>query len=71
MADKKLFYQLEADDYEVISVNLDELYAWIRNSCEDIARENKSEVLEKDMPTYVITPVWMTDEEYNQLPEAE
>lgn len=70
---KKLFYKLEADDYDVTFPELDSCFEWIRCSCESVAKDGEPEkgTLEEDMPVYSITPVWMTQEEFESLPEAE
>lgn len=68
---KKLYYRLEADDYNVIMTDLEGCFAWLTTSCGDIEKENLFDTKEEDMPEYTITPVWMTDEEYSNLPEAD
>ena len=68
--EKKLYYRLEADDYNVI-MDLEGCFEWIRTSCGDIERENLFDTKEEDMPQYIISPVWMTEEEFNNLPEAD
>ena len=67
---KNLYYRLEADDYNVI-MELSGCFEWIKTSCADIERENHVDTPEGDMPEYVITPVWMTDEEFANLHEAD
>ena len=66
MNNKKLYYKLEADDYITI-MDLSGCFAWIETSCRDIEKENLFD--EIDLAQYVITPVWMTEEEYKNLPE--
>lgn len=68
---KKLFYRLEADDYNVIMIELSECFEWIKSSCSDIHKDYEQTVAEEDMPQYKITPIWMTQEEFESLPEAE
>ena len=70
MNKKKLYYKLEADDYITI-MDLSGCFAWIETSCEDIKAQNLFDEKEEDMPQYVITPVWMTEEDYKNLPEAD
>ena len=68
MNKKNIYYQLEADNYTVI-MDLPGCFAWIETSCKDIEKENLFDDI--DLAQYVITPVWMTEEEYNNLPEAD
>ena len=67
---KKLYYKLEADDYTCI-MDLSGAFAWIEASCEDVQRQNLCDEKPEDMPQYIITPIWMTEEDYNNLPEAD
>lgn len=67
---KKLYYRLEADDYNVI-MELAGCFEWIKTSCEDIEREGHFDTPESEMNWYTITPVWMTEEEFKNLEEAD
>lgn len=62
---KKLYYQLsDGGDYWNVTMELSGIMAWIEGD-QDNCKEGD------DMPEYTITPVWMTEEEFNNLPEAE
>lgn len=66
--EKKLYYQLsDGADISKIVMGLSGAMTWIE---EDI-KEFPVGTPEDEMPEYIITPVWMTDEEFNNLPEAE
>lgn len=63
--EKKLYYQLsDGGDYEGVTMELSGIMSWIEGD-QDNCKEGD------DMPEYTITPVWMTEEEFNNLPEAE
>lgn len=63
--EKKLYYQLsDGGDYSNVTMDLSGVTAWLegdQDNCVD----------GEDMPQYTITPIWMTEEEFNNLPEAE
>jgi hypothetical protein len=65
---KKLYYQL-SDGAEVskIVMELSGAMTWI----EEDMKEYPPETPKEDLPEYTITPVWLTDEEFENLPEAE
>lgn len=67
---KKLYYRLEADDYNVI-MDLSGCFEWIKSSVQDVERGNLFDTKESEMPEYIITPVWMTDEEFSNLEETD
>lgn len=60
--EKKLYFTL-SDNGEIsgITMTLDGCMEWIKND----------EHTEGDNVEYTITPVWMTEEEFNNMPEAE
>ena len=63
--EKKLYYQLsDGGDYSNVTMELSGVMAWIEGD-----KDNYNEG--DEMPEYTITPVWMTEEEFNNLPEAE
>lgn len=63
--EKKLYYQLsDGADYSGVTMELSGIMAWIDG--------DKTNYKEGDeMPEYTITPVWMTEEEFDNLHEAE
>jgi hypothetical protein len=64
--DKKLYYQLsDGGDYSGVTMELSGIMSWIEGDQENCAEGNE------DMLEYTITPIWLTDEEFNNLPEAE
>lgn len=64
--DKKLYYQL-SDGFDVsnITMDLDGCMEWIKN---DMAEKKETDA---DEIEYTITPIWLTDAEYENLPEAD
>lgn len=65
---KKLYYQLsDGADVSKIVMELSGAMTWI----EEDMKEYPQETPEEDLPEYTITPVWLTDEEFDNLPEAE
>lgn len=60
--EKKLYFTLSDNgDISGITMTLDGCMEWIYND----------EITEGDETEYTITPVWMTEEEFKNLPEAE
>lgn len=63
--EKKLYYQFsDGGDYSNVTMDLSGVMAWIEGD-QDNCKEGE------DMPEYTITPVWMTEDEFDNLPEAE
>lgn len=63
---KKLYYQLsDGGDYENIVMELSGCMSWIEGDME--ANYNEGD----ELPEYTITPIWMTEEEFNNLPEGD
>jgi hypothetical protein len=62
---KKIWYQL-SDNFDVSGVVMDitGVSAWIEG---DMADLKPGEEIEKE---YTIVPIWLTDEEFENLPEA-
>lgn len=66
--DKKLYYLLDNRDGEGGIMGLSGCMEWIKGDME--ANYPDAENLPDDeKPQYTITPVWMTDEEYENLPD--
>lgn len=65
MAKQKLYFQL-SDNADVCNVvmNLSGVMQWIKGDME-LVIENE------DQRQYTITPIWLTDKEYRNLPESE
>lgn len=64
--DKKLYYQLSDNaDVSNITMELDGCMEWIKN---DMAEKTE---LEADEVEYTLTPVWLTDDEFENLTEAD
>jgi len=60
---KKLYYQLEDNDcISCIFPNMEDVKDYIECDMTDMN--------EDDEVVYTITPVWLTEEEFSQLPEA-
>lgn len=59
---KKLYFQL-SDGYDVSKITMD-----LTGCMEWIASDN---IDEDNPPTYTLEPIWLTDEEFNNLPEAD
>lgn len=63
MAKKKLYFTLsDGEDVSNVVMKLSGCMQWIENDNEMEMNEPKE---------YILTPVWMTDKEYRNLPEAE
>ena len=63
---KKLYYQLsDGMDVSKIVMGLSGVVAWIEGDMEGKTEEETEDY------EYTITPVWMTEEEFKNLPEAE
>lgn len=63
--EKKLYYQLsDGADYSGITMELSGVMAWIEGDQDNFKDGD-------EMPEYTITPIWMTEEEFNNLPESE
>lgn len=60
--EKKLYYRFsDGQDISNITMELSGCIAWMESTEQD-----------PDFPnTFTLEPVWLTDEEYEQLPEAE
>jgi hypothetical protein len=60
--EKKLYFKLSDNgDVSNVVLALDGCMEWIKND----------EFLEGDDVEYTLVPVWMTEEEFDNLPEAE
>lgn len=66
--EKKLFYVVDNGDASC-TAELSGCLAWMDGDME--ANEYREQTPPDDLPTYTFSPVWMTDEEYDKLPEAE
>jgi hypothetical protein len=63
--DKQLYYTLDdGADYN-ITMTLKDCMDWIKNDT-----EGRTEIETAEMQ-YTITPIWMTQEEFESLPEVE
>lgn len=65
---KKLFYVVDNGD-ESCTAELSGCLEWMAGDM-DANGYNESTPSE-ELPAYTLSPVWMTDEEYDNLPEAE
>lgn len=66
--EKKLYYQLsDGADVSKAVMELSGAMTWI----EEGMKEFSSDMRQDELPEYTLTPVWMTDEEFNNLPEGE
>jgi hypothetical protein len=66
--EKKLYYQLSDNaDVSKIVMELSGAMTWI----EEEMKEHTPATPEDDLPEFTITPIWLTDEEFNNLPESE
>lgn len=60
--EKKLYYQLsDGADASNIVMELSGAMEWIKND----------EIKEGDEVEYTLIPIWLTDEEYDNLPDAD
>jgi hypothetical protein len=61
---KKLYYQLSDNaDVSQITMSLEDCMEWIGTDMHGVTEND-------DKREFTITPVWLTNEEYNKLPEA-
>lgn len=66
--EKKLYYQLSDNaDVSKIVMELSGVMTWI----EEDMKEFPPETPEDELPEYTITPIWLTDEEFDNLPDGE
>ena len=64
--DKKLYFKFsDNQDVSGVTMSLDGCMAWIHADLEGVPVEDISEF------EYTITPVYMTEEEFRNLPEAD
>jgi hypothetical protein len=62
---KKLYYEFSDNgDISKIVMCLEDCMEWIRSETENVLDEYSDDV------EYTIIPVWMTEEEFKNLPEA-
>jgi hypothetical protein len=62
---KKLYYQLSDNcDVSKIVMELSGTMEWIKNDEDNVSADD-------DPREYTITPIWLTDEEFSKLPEAD
>lgn len=62
---KKLFYQLsDGMDVSKIVMDLSDCMEWIKTDMEGKTEEETEDY------EYTITPIWMTEDEFENLPEA-
>lgn len=63
--EKKLYYKFsDGMDYENIVMELSGVMSWIEGDSDNYKEGD-------EMPQYTIEPVWMTEEEFNNIPESE
>lgn len=63
--EKKLYYQLsDGADVSGVTMELSGIMAWIEGD-QDNCKEGE------EMNEYTITPIWMTEDEFKNLPEGE
>lgn len=61
---KKLYYQLsDGNDVQNVVLELSGCQTWIE---EDMKDYNEGD----ELPSYTLVPIWLSDEEFNNLPEA-
>lgn len=66
--EKKLYYQLSDNaDVSKVVMELSGAMTWI----EEDMKEYGPDTPEDELPEYTITPIWLTDEEFANLPEGE
>lgn len=66
--EKKLYYELsDGADVSGLTMELSGCVTWIEEAMKDLSEATP----EAEVPEYTLTPVWLTDEEFTNLPEAE
>jgi len=67
MSEKKLYYRLGHSEGYVI-MELSGCMEWIKA---DVEEQFNADMPEDEKPVYMLAPIWLTDEEYDALPESE
>lgn len=63
--EKKLYYQLsDTHDVSMIVMDLSGCMEWIKSDMDGVSEEDSKEF------EYTLTPIFLTDEEFENLPEA-
>ena len=63
--EKKLYYKFsDGNDYQGMIMELSGCMKWI-----EADQETYKELDEDEMPVYTLEPIWLTDEEFENLPE--
>jgi len=63
MAQKKLYYEFSDNaDVSRVIMELSGVMSWIKADMEDVTEND-------DQREYTITPVWMTEKQYKNLPQ--
>lgn len=66
--EKKLYYQLsDGADVSKVVMELSGAVTWIEEGMKDFSPDTP----EDELPEWTLNPVWLTDEEFNALPEGE
>ncbi len=66
--EKKLYYSLDNSEGEGGVMELSGCVEWIKGDMEANYPDAEN-MPEEDRPQYTLTPVWMTDAEYEALPD--
>jgi len=66
--EKKLYYQLSTLEGEGGTMELSGCMEWINGDLGSNYPDAEN-MTEDDLPQYTLTPVWLTDAEYEALPE--
>ena len=67
---KKLYFVVESSYGDGATAELSGCMEWIKGDME-ANFENSSRMPPDDQPQYTLTPKWLTDKEYEDLPEAD
>ena len=68
--EKKLYYLVRSSYGESVTAHLSGCMEWIKGDMEANFQDSIN-LPEDDRPQYTLDPVWLTDEEYEALPDAD
>lgn len=67
-SEKKLYYQLsDGADVSKVVMELSGAMTWIEEGMKDYSADTPKD----ELPEWTLEPIWLTDEEYEEMPEAE
>lgn len=65
-----MYYAVDNGDTEIYVETIEECFGIINGEWSDQVKDFKAEDDKEDAPTWSIFPIWMTEEEFKNLPDA-